>query len=92
MKYYRKENELYVDPIVSNHDGLVEITEEEFNTQLEINNTPTDIEIQNQLNEEARTYLAETDLYVIRFQENGTLIPVEISTKRQEAREVIVNG
>ena len=42
MKYFKnKQNELFVDPIVENHTGLEELTKEEFDTQLVINNTPT---------------------------------------------------
>jgi hypothetical protein len=41
MKYFKDaENNLYVDPIVENHVGLVELTEQEFNNQLAINNAP----------------------------------------------------
>jgi len=35
MKYYKdKSNQLFVDPIVENHTGLVKITKSEFNTML----------------------------------------------------------
>jgi hypothetical protein len=38
MKYKNAQNELFVDPIVSNHADLVLISDEEFNDQLAINN------------------------------------------------------
>ncbi|WEJ62145.1 hypothetical protein [Thiomicrorhabdus lithotrophica] len=42
MKYYRNENnKLFVDPILKDHVGLVEITEQEYNEQLAINNALT---------------------------------------------------
>lgn len=41
MKYYKNaQNELFVNPIISNHTGLTKITEQEFNEQLAINNSP----------------------------------------------------
>lgn len=47
-------------------------------------------EKQEQINQESLAYLKETDWYVIRFQENGTPIPEDIITKRQEARDKVV--
>jgi hypothetical protein len=50
MKYKNAQNELFVDPIVSNHADLVFISDEEFNEQLAINNAPapmTPLEIRN---------------------------------------------
>lgn len=41
MKYKNAQNELFVDPILANHDDLVLLTDEEFDEQLAINNTPT---------------------------------------------------
>ena len=41
-------------------------------------------------NAQARDYLAKTDWYVIRQQEQGTLIPDDILTARQVARDSIV--
>ena len=40
MKYKNSQNELFVDPILSNHDDLVLLTDAEFDAQLAINNTP----------------------------------------------------
>ena len=38
---------------------------------------------------ELETYLKETDWYVLRFFETGKEIPIEISEKRQKARDKI---
>ena len=55
---------------------------------------PTAEEITNNLvameNYEARRYLAETDWYVTRKAETGKAIPDDIATKRQEAREKVI--
>lgn len=55
---------------------------------------PTAEEIANNLvameNYEARRYLAETDWYVTRKAETGKAIPDDIATKRQEAREKVI--
>lgn len=47
-------------------------------------------EVQEQVNHEARRYLAETDWYVIRQQETGEAIPADILTERQSARERVI--
>lgn len=41
-------------------------------------------------NYDARKYLAETDWYVTRKTETGKAIPDDILTKRQEAREKVI--
>lgn len=51
---------------------------------------PTPEQIQVAKNKEARQYLQQTDWYVIRFLEVGTLVPVEVSEKRAQARASIV--
>lgn len=51
---------------------------------------PTEAEIQQQKNAEARAYLASTDWYVIRQQETGVSIPPDILTSRQAARDSII--
>ena len=55
---------------------------------------PTEAELAKQaqtvINQEARTYLASTDWYIIRLQESGTAIPAEILTLRAEARLKVV--
>ena len=41
MRYYKNaQNELFVNPILSKHEGLIEITQQEFDAQLAINNAP----------------------------------------------------
>ena len=54
--------------------------------------TPEEIALraQQQTNREARAYLASTDWYVIRQQENGTPIPQDILDARQAARDSII--
>ena len=44
---------------------------------------------QFELNAKARTYLAETDWYVIRYTETAVEVPADITTKRAEARASI---
>lgn len=51
---------------------------------------PTSEQIQEQINSQARAYLASTDWYVIRWQENATPIPESVSTARDEARAQVV--
>ena len=51
---------------------------------------PTQKEIQDQVNAEARAYLAKTDWYVTRMQENGQPVPDDIAVARQAARERVV--
>lgn len=55
--------------------------------------TPTDgtLSTQERTNLDARTYLYETDWYVVRFLETGKTVPPEISTQRQQARDAIVD-
>jgi hypothetical protein len=55
---------------------------------------PTDAELleqaQEKINAEAQAYLNSTDWYVIRNQETGAAIPVDILTAREEARLSII--
>lgn len=51
---------------------------------------PTPEDIQRKKNAEARAYLFQTDWYIIRFQETGELVPVEVLEKRKDARASIV--
>jgi hypothetical protein len=62
--------------------------------------TPTESQIQ-ELDDEsatflsnaaARKYLADTDWYITRNTETGVAIPSDITTKRQEARDKIVEN
>jgi len=50
---------------------------------------PTPEQLQEQANAEARAYLASTDWYVVRQTETGKKTPVEVTKKRQEARDSI---
>lgn len=51
---------------------------------------PTETEIQQQKNVEARAYLASTDWYIIRLQETGIPVPTNILAARQAARDSII--
>lgn len=64
MKYYKdQEDMLYVDPIVKNHIGLVEITEEEFNTLIQPSQET--VILTNQSNAKAtRTEVSNSDIEV----------------------------
>lgn len=52
---------------------------------------PTEEELQQQANAEARAYLASTDWYVIRLQETGQATPEEILEARSQARSRVVD-
>lgn len=88
MKYYKNtDNELFIDPIVKNHIGLIELTKEEFDTQLELNNKPT---VEAKVNE-YKSYLASTD-YKMTIDYFATLtkeIQDELILKRAESRDFI---
>lgn len=45
---------------------------------------------QLRINAQSKQYLLETDWYVVRYAETGIAIPSDILTKRQEARDAIV--
>jgi len=45
---------------------------------------------QEAINSEALAYLMSTDWYIIRGRETGAVIPADVLTKRQEARDSIV--
>ena len=45
---------------------------------------------QERTNQEARAYLASTDWYVVRHQETGEPVPVEVSKARADARAKVV--
>lgn len=51
---------------------------------------PTEEELQQQANAEARAYLASTDWYVIRLQETGEPVPEDILAERAAARARVV--
>ena len=46
-------------------------------------------EIQANLVQEAQVYLNSTDWYVVRFVDEGTVVPEDIKIKRAESREII---
>jgi len=49
-QYYKDtENRLFVDPILANHDGLTEITQEQFNQIIEERSKPTTNQLLRQL-------------------------------------------
>lgn len=52
---------------------------------------PTEEELQQQANAEARAYLASTDWYIIRLQETGQPVPEEILEARSQARSRVVD-
>lgn len=45
---------------------------------------------QSIINAKSLAYLISTDWYVIRMAENGTPIPIDVLTKREEARLAIL--
>jgi len=48
MKYKNAQNEILVDPILANHEGLISITDEEADAIIEANKpAPTDAEIRS---------------------------------------------
>ena len=51
---------------------------------------PTEEQLQQQANTEARAYLASTDWYVIRLQETGEPVPEDILTERAAARVRVI--
>lgn len=51
---------------------------------------PTEAEIQQQKNIEARAYLAATDWYIIRLQETGIPVPADILAARQATRNTVM--
>lgn len=65
MKYYKnKNNELFVDPIVENHIGLIELTKEEFEAQLELNNADMEeVKITSISRLQAKLYLLDNGYY-----------------------------
>ena len=69
-----------------------QVTQRELTPQ-EISQLPIidlEKEKQERTNQEARTYLSQTDWYVIRLQETGESIPEDILQKRADARASVV--
>lgn len=92
MKYYKNtNNELFIDPIVKNHIGLIELTKEEFDAQLELNNKPTDAQILEAKINEYKSYLVSTDFKMMsdyEFEAEDETLEYYIQ-KRKEARDFI---
>lgn len=65
-------------------DDKVALTDAE--AEAHKNPVPTAEQLQAQINTEARTYLASTDWYVIRLQETGEAVPVDVLADRAAAR------
>lgn len=79
------------------HSALIEgqsngkvITSDENGFPILIDPVITPEQIQQQTNTTARQYLASTDWYVIRMQENGTPIPQDILDAREAARASVM--
>ena len=70
-----------------NEDGSSELFD--FRTEEEIINQELEYNIA-----EAKQYLLDTDWYIIRYTDTGKEVPVEVKTKREEARNTIgeLNG
>ena len=67
MKYFKDEaGNLYVDPIVENHKGLIEVDATEFSSLVEIKNTPTQAELDERRVAEINKRLTEIDIESIR--------------------------
>ena len=74
MKYFKNEkNELFVDPIVEKHVGLIEITKSEFDEQLAINNEPTSLQLLIKYQNSAKQALIDTKETVERITEAVSL-------------------
>lgn len=65
MKYYKnKNNELFIDPIFKNNDGLIEITREEFDARYKLNiKDTTKVEITSISRLQAKLYLLDKRYY-----------------------------
>tara|TARA_R110000850_G_scaffold173812_3_gene299357 strand:+ start:904 stop:1302 length:399 start_codon:yes stop_codon:yes gene_type:complete len=85
MKYKDSENQLYVDPILANHDGLVLISDKEFNKQLAINNAPVPL-TSEQIRNNA---LSAIDSYDFK---DGRVIQIRIKEDRDNLKGGIKKG
>jgi hypothetical protein len=94
MKTYKDlDNNLWAYEEDGSQDHLIpsdyiQITDEEAKA-IHISQQPV-INLQDAINAEARAYLASTDWFVIRMSENGTPIPIDVLTKRAEARLAVI--
>lgn len=93
MYYKNEENKPYYEPSeeIIIREGLVEITEEDFNKIVyEVNNPPlTEEQLLAQQKAEAKQYLNNTDWYVTRKVETGAAIPEDVIVKRAECRVLL---
>lgn len=91
MYYKNKENKPYYEPsqTIIKRDGLIEITEDEFNQLVIDINTPTPEQALKQKRAEALKYLVDTDFYYPRYLETGEPVPTDVVIKRQEYRTLL---
>jgi len=77
----------FLDSVVQEGDTVEDMPklERQEPTAEEIANNQINIQ-----NYQARKYLADTDWYVTRKAETGKAIPDDVLTKRQEAREKVI--
>ena len=93
MKYFKSESGnvfAYDDDQVA--AGLADDKTAMTPEEVEAHKNPpkTAEQLQQQANAEARTYLAETDWYVIRLQETGEPVPEDILAERAAARVRVI--
>jgi hypothetical protein len=58
----------------------------------EFSQSELDQKAQDKINQDSRDYLTATDWYIIRNQETGEEIPVDILEKRQDARAAVIDN
>ena len=93
MKYFKDEHGqvfAYDDEQVDQGYGVDMAAMTDAEVDAHLNPAKTLEQLQEQINTEAREYLAETDWYVIRAQETGVEVPADILEARQAARDSIV--
>lgn len=91
--YYEKDNQIFTSEQVKQahpHVSFCGSTYAELGYAQHTPPQPPAPDPQLAINAEARSYLAQTDWYAIRFAETGTLIPADIVIARQAARDSIV--
>ena len=88
MKHYiNKNKEIFGFELEGSQDHLITPDMDEISLEeIAELNKPTEAQLQEQANAEAKEYLQSTDWYVSRFTETGKEIPEEVKTKRDEAR------
>ena len=89
MKYYKNsEDDLFVDPIVENHEGLVEIDKQEFDEILAVKNTPAPEDVEAAVRGERNAKLAQSDWIVAVSYERGEPVPQDWADYRQALRDI----